>query len=146
MVGPLVLVALAVATLVSFTSLSLGWLPGWYYGPTGTLASGVDGCGGYPGSPFPLDFPDGFPPGATVHLRWYSETGAPISFSFDQSTPGYSQSTWPSAPTLKYEANASSGNFSIEGSGGAVWIGAQNLTECSARDSAILSWSYTLGL
>jgi hypothetical protein len=82
--GPTLLGTSFVALLVSCLA-SFGVVPGVYLPSPGSLRMPIVGCGNLVENNGVGGYPDGFPPGSQVHVRWASESGSSIYFRIDQS-------------------------------------------------------------
>jgi hypothetical protein len=125
--------------LIVMSLLSAGVVPGWYLPSTGARDIPIVGCGGVVAHPAP-GFPDGFPPGARVSLRWTSANATRVTVAIYQSSPNSARAN-SGQNTVALETGTSGGSAFL-GEGGAFWVDSNSTGGCPRGESVLVSWSY----
>jgi hypothetical protein len=124
--------------LAAMCLVSVGGLPGTYYGSPGSVRFELGGCGA-PGMIGPPALPDAFPFGAHVRLHWTSVNLQNTSFRIVQDHPNRLGAAW---ETQEYGTAGSSDFIST---GGPVWLYAAVVSApCPDVGSVQVTWTYAV--
>lgn len=136
------LLVASVALLVAVVLLGYGLVPGMYLPSSGSLRTAVAGCGDRTSVVDPLaKFPNAFPPGALVNLRWATVNGTRADVNATQRPVNGGAPVWTAAE------QGSSGEMSFVGSGGAMsFVADAPPSGCAHLQSVEIDWTYSAHL